>query len=148
MNPIKMQLQIFYFIDCDRTFTASTGEISSPNFPSYPYQQRMVCRYRITASAGQQIQFYFLPHPQVTDNYGCYYGSLRVFEHVNPDLVLDAPSAYYCRSIEASHKAYLSNGSSLVLVYASKSQPYFYFRFKLQYRMISGEEKYSLLKQN
>ena len=138
----ETQFYLFFcnFADCDKTFTVSGGQISSHNFPSYPSAENTVCRYKITAPPGNRIQFDFLPHSQITENYGCYYGSLRVFEGENPDLVLDAPSTQFCNSRSTFHKVYLSKGNSLILIHANK-YGYNGFRFKLKYRFISGKSK-------
>ena len=124
--------------DCDYNFTASNGQISSPNFPSYPTSRDVFCRYRIMAPNGKRIHLYFPPNQLINDTSGCYYGSLRLYEGRAPDLRIDTPRAQYCKSRMTCHKSFLSNGNSLLLVYASGSH-YNFFRFMLRYKFTSGK---------
>ena len=126
------------FAGCDQNFTASVGEISSPNFPSNPPIQNIICRYRILAPNDKRIQLSFLAHPDITDSSGCGSSSLLVFENQNPNLALDVPSAQYCNSRLACYKTYLSNETSLLLVYTSLYSGNA-FRFTLTYKVISGK---------
>ena len=127
------------FADCDQNFTVPVGQISSPNFPSYPLVSGTVCRYRIIAPHGDHIQLNFLPHPQLNWNTNCNDGNLRVFEGENPDLKVNNSSAQYCNLRQTCHKSYLSHGNALLLIYNNK---YFLssIRFKLLFRFTSGKE--------
>lgn len=127
-----------FLTDCDQNFVASTGTVSSPNYPSTPSESNIVCRYRIRAPVDKRIQITFLSNQNVQSGHQCYYaGGLRIFEGNNPDLDLDVPNAQFCNSRLDNSKKYVSNRNAVVLVYTNKYTGYS-FRFRLVYRFITG----------
>eukprot|EP00795_Rhopilema_esculentum_P008766 gene8766-14791_t len=122
--------------DCDFNFVATSGEISSPEFPYPPSQDSIRCQYMITALEGKHIQLQFL-EILPTDSYraaGCLSGGLKIYELWQGKW---SRTAYYCFGNKGIYIPYVSRQSNVRLVYRARNRRTA-FKFKLRFKVLEG----------